>query len=180
MRGMTDTENDLLSDVEKALREKFGTEGSYLRVQSTAQDVAPSERVGQLVVPKGERGPMPFTKDKYIVREDPQLVAWERVTREFLRELGLATGHRISAVMIFEWATQLSVKDLKDAGEPPNSELRKLNKILRFYFGKSYTTYIMNKKVANCYRVREGYRIKRHRPMTMELLAEYYEGTLNP
>lgn len=123
---------------------------------------------------------MPLTQDKYIVRENPDLVQWEREVRKFLRNLSPNHGHRISAVMIYEWATGINIAELVAQGGNANSELRKINKTLRFYFNKSYSTYIAGRKVPNAYRVRPGYYIKRHRPMTVTLYAEYLEGTLNP
>jgi hypothetical protein len=41
-------------------------------------------------------------------------------------------------------------------------------------------TYIAGRKVPNAYRVKPGYYIRRHRPMTLTLWAEYMEGTLYP
>ena len=55
-----------------------------------------------------------------------------------------------------------------------------IHKILKYYFDKPYMTYIMGRKVNKAYKVRPGYYIKRHRPMTLTLYAEYCEGTLNP
>lgn len=123
---------------------------------------------------------MPFTKDQYLVRSNPQLVQWERETRKFLRNLSPAHGHRVAAVMIYEWATGIRVAELMAAGGTASPDLRKLNKILGFYFGKSYMTYIAGRKIPKAYRVREGYLITRHRPYTLELYAEYAEGTLKP
>lgn len=123
---------------------------------------------------------MPYTKDKYLVRENPQLVQWERETRMFLRRLSPNHGHRVSAAMVYEWATGIQIKRLMEAGETASPDLRKINQILRFYFGKGYSTYIMGRKVKQAYRVRPGYLIKRHRPMTLTLYAEYAEGVLNP
>ena len=54
---------------------------------------------------------MPFTKEKFIIKENAALVAWERVTREFLRQLSVRHAHRVSAVMVFEWATGRTVKE---------------------------------------------------------------------
>jgi len=121
---------------------------------------------------------MPLTQDKYLVRENPQLVTWERETRVFLRQLSPAHGHRVSAVMVYEWATGINVADLMRQGGTASPDLRKINQILRFYFGKSYSTYIANKKVAKAYRVPEGYYIKRHRPMTLTLWTEYSNNVL--
>lgn len=122
---------------------------------------------------------MPFTKDKYLVKENPDLVMWERETRKFLRQLSPSHGHRVSAAMIYEWATGFRVADLMAEGGS-TVDLKRINKILRFYFGKSYMTYIMGKKVPNCFRVKPGYYITRHRPMTLTLYAEYCEGVLKP
>ena len=122
---------------------------------------------------------MPFTKDKFLVRENPQLVAWERETRKFLRQLSPEHGHRVAAVMVYEWATGIRVKDLMDEGGGCGPDLRKINEILRFYFGKSYTTWILGRKVPNAYKVPPMWRVKRHRPMTLTLWNEYTEGTLN-
>ena len=122
---------------------------------------------------------MPFTKDKFLVRENAELVQWERETRLFLRKLSPEHGHRVSAAMVYEWATGIKVADLMAAGGS-TTDLKKINKILRYYFEKSYTTYICGKKVPNAYRVRPGYYITKHRPMTLTLYAEYCEGTLYP
>ena len=133
----------------------------------------------QLTLPDNERGRMPFTKDKYLVRENAELVQWERETRKFLRRLSPEHGHRVSAAMVYEWATGIKVVDLMEAGGS-TSDLRKINKVLRYYFEKSYTTYICGKKVPNAYRVKPGYYITKHRPMTLTLYAEYCERTLYP
>ncbi len=128
---------------------------------------------------------MPLTKDKYLVRENPNLVAWEREARLFLRQLSPDHEHRVAAPMIYEWATGISVKEAmeaKDENGPQTrvrADLRALNKILRFYFGKSFQTWIANHKVPNCYRVRRGYLITKHRPMSLSLWVEYTNGTLH-
>jgi hypothetical protein len=184
MPDITDFEEDqpsLLSDVERLLRERFEKgESSTSRLPSTAAVSAGSERVDQLVLPDEMRPKMPLTKDKYLVRENPHLVQWEREVRKFLRNLSPDHAHRVAAVMVYEWATGIRLADLQEAGGSATRELRMLNKILRFYFGKSYMTYIAGRKVSNAYRVREGYYIRRHRPMTLTLWAEYQEGTLYP
>lgn len=123
---------------------------------------------------------MPVTKDKYLVKENPHLVAWEREARKFLRNLRPQHGHRVSASMIYEWATGISLKDLQERGSNANADLRKLNKILEFYFGKPYMTYILGRKVPKAYRVPPGWYVKRHRPMTLTLFHEYSTGVLNP
>lgn len=178
-----------LTEAEAALRKNFSREEANRkhRVPSTAHDAAPSERIDQLVLPDEMRARMPFTKDKYLVKENPQLVQWEREVRKFLRNLSPLHGHRVSAVMIYEWATGIRITEIMEQeqkGQPGRpswrSDLRKINQLLRFYFGKPYMTYIMGRKVPNAYRVRPGYYIRRHRPQTLTLYAEYAEGTLYP
>lgn len=175
-------EDHLLTEVEAALKRQFdrAEASKKLRVPTTAHAARSSERIDQLTLPDDERPKMPFTKDKYLVRENPQLVQWEREVRKFLRNLSPTHGHRVSASMVYEWATGIGVKDLIDSGGNPRPDLIKINKILRYYYGKPYSTYIMGRKVPNCYRVRPGYYIRRHRPMTLTLYAEYAEGTLYP
>lgn len=178
---MTTDEAKYLTEVEEELKRKFTTgEKKSSRLPSNARESAQSERIHQLALPLNERPRMPYTQEKYIVRENPHLVAWERETRRFLRNLPLNTGHRVSAVMVYEWVTGISPKDIMDAGGTASHDLRKINSVLKFYFNKSYATYIMGRKVPNAYRVPAGWRIKRHRPMTLTLYAEYCEGTLNP
>jgi hypothetical protein len=93
----------------------------------------------------------------------------------------------VAAVMIYEWATGIQIKELMRSTERLPSgrqnwrtDLRKINKILHYYFGKPYMTYICGRKVPQTYRVKPGYYVKRHRPCTLTLWAEYNEGVLNP
>src|SRR5690606_8179880 len=103
--------------------------------------------------------------------------------RKFLRYLSPNHEHRVSAVGIYEWATGLQIKDLMQLEREGmkaergvatwRSDLRKLNKILEFYFGKPYMTWIAGRKVAKAYKVRKGYYIYRHRPMTLTLWVDW-------
>lgn len=178
----------LLSDAEEELKRRFDkAEMDRRRMPSTADAALPSDRVDQLTLPDDERPKMPYTKDQFLVKENPHLVQWEREVRKFLRRLSPDHGHRVTAVMIYEWATGLSVKQLMESKEPMppgkqnwRTDLRKINKVLEYYFGKPYTTWIMGRKVGKAYTVKKGYYIKRHRPMTLTLYTEYVEGVLNP
>ena len=186
---MLESEASHLSEMEEALKRRFNKEDAdKRRLQSTAADAAPSVRIDQLVLPDEMRAKMPFTKDKFLIRENPHLVQWERESRKFCRNLSPEHGHRISAVMVYEWATGIRIKDAQAATAgrlPPGkqnwrSDLRKINKILAFYFGKPYMTWIAGHKVPKAYRVKPGYYIRRHRPLTLTLYAEYVEGSLYP
>lgn len=122
---------------------------------------------------------MPFTKEKFLVKENAHLVQWEREIRKFLRNLSPDHGHRVSAVMIYEWATGIKVTELIAEGGS-TVDMKRINKILRFYFGNPYMTHICGRKVPNAFKVKPGYYITRHRPFTLTLYAEYCEGTLKP
>ena len=169
---------DNLVRVEQELQRKFAG-GSGSRLPSTAELVERKTTAETLFLPEAERGRMPLTKSKYLVRENPELVAWERETRLFLRQLSPSHEHRVSAVMVFEWVTGIEVKGLMEEGGS-TADLKHINKILRFYFGKSYRTTICGRKVPNAYKVKRGTYITRRRPMNLELYAEFLEGTLYP
>jgi hypothetical protein len=180
-------QRSLLTAAEEELKSRFSKEvADKRRLPSTAADAAGSDRIDQLVLPDEMRARMPITKDRYIVRENPHLVQWEREVRKFERKLSPDHGHRISASMIYEWATGIPLADLMNSSAPLppgrqnwRTDLRKLNKILEWYFGKPYMTYICGRKVPKTYRVRPGYYITRHRPMTLTLYVEYIEGVLD-
>ena len=188
---MTEIENSRLSAMEQQLKERFDKgEASKRRLPSTIENAKGSPRINQLVLPDDMRPKMPFTKDKYIIRENPHLVEWERETRKFLRNLSTAAGHRVAAVMIYEWATGIRMTDIVAEERRTNPDPRthhttwrgdliKINKCLAFYFGKPYMTYIMGRKIPKAYTVPIGYFITRHRPMTLTLYAEFCEGTLD-
>ena len=183
---------DLLSEIESSLIEGMGRTTSA-RLPSTAVEPHRPERFDQLVIPDDERGRMPYTKDAYLIQENPHLVQWEREVRKFLRRLSPEHGHRISAVMIYEWATGLLIKDLmaeeqrrKEQNLPTpvssrirptwRADLRWINRLLREYFGKPYMTYIMGRKVPRTYRVPPGWYVYTHRPRTNTLYAEWASG----
>jgi hypothetical protein len=168
-----------LTEVEEYLKSRFDKSSPKPRVPSDSRAASSgSARVDQLVLPDGERGRLPETKDKYLVKENPHLVQWEREVRKFLRKLNPQHGHRVSATMIYEWATGIQVKDLMDKGSNASGDLRRLNKILGFYFGTPYMTYILGRKVPKAYRVPPGWYVVRHRPMTLTLFHEYSTKTL--
>ncbi len=179
--GLPPLEAPLLTETEIELKRRFNKEeASKSRVPSTAHVARRAARVDQLVLPDEMRPKMPLTKDKFLVRENPHMVQWEREVRKFLRQLSPEHGHRIAAVMVYEWATGIKIAELQKAGGSASTECRMINKILRYYFGKPYMTYICGRKIPQAYRVKPGYYIRRHRPFTLTLYAEYAEGSLYP
>ena len=181
-------DKNYLTAAELELKKRFNKEeADKRRIQSNAADARSSERVDQLVLPDEMRARMPVTKDKFLIKENPALVQWEREVRKFLRNLSPHHGHRVSTTMIYEWATGIRIADIMKTPQTYTpreqswrSDLRKIGKILEYYFGKPYMTYICGKKVPKAYRVKPGYLIRRHRPMTLTLWAEYAEGVLYP
>ena len=168
-----------MREVAKSLQENYDAEAKSF-FSSDALPAIEGEEVKSLLLPDDQRGNLPLTKEKYLVKENPHLVQWEREVRKFLRQLSPAHAHRISAVMIFEWATGVRVADLLEEGTNANRDLRHINKILRFYFDKPYMTYIAGRKVPRAFRVKLGFYITRRRPMTLTLWTEYSEGVLYP
>ena len=170
--------NTLMTGIEEDLQSRFHRDYDRSLLPSTAEE-APLSRAEALALPDSQRGRMPFTKEKYLVKENPEIVQWEREVRKFLRNLSPSSGHRVSASMIFEWVTGLPVRDLVEMGGS-TADLKRINTILKYYFGKPKTAYICGRKVTNAYTVPPGYYIRRHRPRSMTLYAEYLEGTLYP
>ena len=179
----TTASTSLLTEVERVVKERYERGGPTAQVlPSTAEKKGTRKqaRMEELVLPDDQRPKMPLTKDQYVVKENPLLVQWEREVRKFLRNLSPQHPHRVSAVMIYEWATGISVKELVKQGGSANRDLRHINTCLKYYFGESFMTYIAGKKIGKAYKVRPGYYIRRHRPMSIELWVEYGQGTLYP
>ena len=114
-------DDSALTEVEEYLRGRFQKD-QVSRVPELARDKPRQTRVDQLTLPDEERAKLPETKDKYIIRENPHQVAWEREVRKFLRRLNPEHGHRVSAQMVYEWATGIKVKDLYERGENANAD----------------------------------------------------------
>lgn len=179
MTGWTREQEAALSEVEQYLRSRFDKNASKQRVPTESLAARQGGgRLDQLILKDDERAKLPETKEKYIIKENPHLVQWERETRKFLVKLNPKHGHRVTGSMIYEWATGINIKELYDRGGNANRDLRKINRILEFYFGKPYMTYMMGRKVPKAYKVPPGFYIKRHRPMTLSLYHEYSNKTL--
>jgi len=187
-----------VSELEKELQAQFDP-AKLQRFTSTAQAAAKSDYVKELVVPEEERGLMPYTKEDFVISENPLRVEWEKEVRKFLQKLTTHTSHRVTAAMIYEWATNIKIADLIEAdtaGEIITEEaegirtqtnagrlnvhLRHINWVLREYFGKPYKTKIMGREVGRAYTVRQEFRVKLKKPANMTLWPEWSEGTLNP
>jgi hypothetical protein len=186
-----------VSEIEREMQARFDPDAAK-RFTSTAREAAKSEYVGELVVPEEQRGLMPYTKEEFVISENPQRVAWEREVRKFLKRLTNHTSHRITAAMIYEWATNIKIADLLEADkraelltdEPEgvtaqtnagrlNVHLRHINWVLREYFGKPYKTKIMGREVGRAYTVRQEFRVKLKKPANLTLWPEWNEGTLD-
>lgn len=176
-KGKSDLEKQ--REIERFLQGRFNKE---VQPRTSGDSRAASRRtrggLDSLILSDEERAKLPETKDKYLVRENPNLVQWERETRKFLRKLNPAHGHRVSAAMVYEWATGINISELYARGGSATSHLRNINKVLGHYFGKPYMTYILGRKVPKAYRVPPGWYVTRHRPMTLSLFHEWSTKTL--
>jgi len=187
-----------VSDLEKQLQAQFDP-AHLRRFSSTATDAAKSEYVQELVLPDDKRGMMPYTKSDLVISENPLRVEWEKEVRKFLGRLSTHTSHRVTAPMIYEWATGIKIADILAADqakeqltEPTpgtkaqteqgklNVHLRAINFVLGAYFGKPYKTKIMGREVGRAYTVRAEFRVKLKKPANMTLWPEWAEGTLEP
>ena len=181
-----------VSELERSLQARFNKD-SASGFSSTASKASEAKYVKDLVVADDERGRMPYTKESLVVSENPVRVEWEREVRKFLGKLSRHTSHRISAPMIYEWATNIKIADLlkEDEINPPaegersnkgnlNVHLRHINWVLRAYFGKPYKTKIMGREVGRAYTVRQDFRVDRKKPANLTLWPEWDEGTLSP
>ena len=187
-----------VSELEKELQSRFDA-SKMQRFTSTAQAAAKNEYVGDLVLPEEERGLMPYTKSDLVISENPLRVAWEREVRKFISKLTTHTSHRVTAAMVYEWATGIKIAELlaadaagEELTETPegtnarteagklNVHLRHINWVLGQYFGKSYKTKIMGREVGRAYTVRQEFRVKHKKPANLTLWPEWSEGTLEP
>ena len=188
-----DTQRRQLSDAEKELQARFDPRG-LIRFTSTAKEVATSEYIGDLVLPENSRGRLPYSREDFVVSENPARVEWEREVRKFLARLNSDFGHKVSAPMIYEWATGISVADLLEIekrekaqaeengtrAEPSriNMHLRHINWVLAEYFGTPRKTTIFGRPVGKAYTVRQYFRVKMKKPANLTLIPEWDAGTL--
>jgi hypothetical protein len=136
---------------------------------------------------------LPERREDYLIREDEALVYWEREVRRYVdKVVDPVHGDRIAAPMIYAWSMGQEIgaapaeggegdlARLRGSGGVVNPELRRINKILRHYFGAPYRSFIQGRQYPNTYRVHKGYYIKYKPPMTLTLYAEYLLKVLVP
>lgn len=180
-----------ISDIERELQNRHNPNlpGQFT---STTEALQRPDYIQELAVPLEVRGRLPLTQERYVIQENPALVEWERYTRQFLRKLNTRNfSHRVTAPMIFEWVTNISIADLAKAegvdkndarggGQlgSANTHLRHINKILREYFGKPYKTTIANRPVGRAYKVYQYFQVQHKKPVCLTLWPEWDAGTL--
>lgn len=98
------------SEIERMLAEHFPSESS--RFTSTAEEPQSSEYVKELARPVELRGRVPLTLESFVISENPARVEWERQVRIFLGQLSQEKAHRVTAPMIYEWTTGISIREL--------------------------------------------------------------------
>lgn len=176
----------------KELQDQFDPK-HMSRFTSNATAAAKATDVQDLMLPPERRGSVPITRADFVLKEDPRRVEWEREARKFLVKLNSDFGHKVTAPMIYEWATGVSLVALAAAeGVDPeawrggarwgsaNVHLRHINWVLKEYFGTPRKTTIMGRHVGRAYDVRPSFRVRDKKPANLTLWAEWSEGTLNP
>lgn len=133
----------------------------------------PSERLNDLIKPPEERS-IPDTREYTLINEDEELLQWERVTRSFLYSLATTRDHRVTPQMIWTYATGIDDVAPDDMGY--RRDLRRIRKVMRGYFGKSYQSTIRGTKCKEVWRVRAGFLVYRKAPITMTLYLEWKKG----
>lgn len=154
-------------------------EGSSATVNIQSKPVTKplSEGMAERVLPESQRD-MPLLRDKILISEDEDLIAWERLTRAFLFKLATGRPHRISAVIVWEWATGMSVKEEweKKNSVVYSSDLRYINRVLTAYFGESRPSFIAGRKFNKVYDINKYFYLDRKSPFTMTLYLEWKSG----
>lgn len=133
----------------------------------------PSQRLTDLIKPPEERS-IPDTREYTLLNEDEDLVQWERLVRSFLHSLPSTRDHRVTPQMIWNYATANADYDPHDPEY--RRDLRKIRKVMRGYFGKSYQTTIRNVKQKEAWKVRAGFLVYRKAPVTMTIYLEWKKG----
>ena len=182
-----------MNDIERRLQAQFSPETAR-KFTSTAKDPAPSALVSELALPDESRGRLPLTQDKFIGAENPQRVEWERETRKFLARVNTRhTSHRVTAEMVYEWVTGISLAELRKLegvegangrgggrNGSANVHLRHIRWVLGEYFGTPYKTKIAGREVGKAYKVPKYWKVQNKKPECMTLWPEWDNGTLRP
>lgn len=164
---------------------EFEGESSFIEGSKTSRSIQtirverkpPRQELADKILPESERL-MPIARDRILVKEDQDIVAWERLLRQFLHRLATGRAHRTSAVLVWEWATGLDVREewkKKNSGVYAR-DLRILNTLLRAYFGDSRISFIDGRKFNKVYDVSASFYLDRKAPHCLSLYLEWKQG----
>lgn len=124
---------------------------------------------------------LPENRSDYLIEEDEVLVFWEREVRRYLSiHVAPSTATRLVAPEIYAWSQGGMPGGERRQGGVVNPELRRINKVLRHYFGPSFKSFIAGKQYPNVYRVHKGFYLQHKPPLTLTLYAEYLLKVLSP
>lgn len=166
MGFLPDMTDDSQVFIEGLARANAGTVTKVRRKQ-------PSKRLADLIQPPELRS-LPDTREYTLLNEDEDLVQWERLVRSFLYSLASTREHRVTPQMIWNYATNNAEHDPMDPDY--RRDLRKIRKVMRHYFGKSYQTTIRGVKAKEAWLVRRGFLVYRKAPATMTIYLEWKQG----
>lgn len=121
---------------------------------------------------------MPEQKKNFIVDEDERLLYWDRQVRAYVEDrVSPKHSYRITARMVFERAGH-SFDPTPGSHGAHNQEFKRINRILRHYFGNSYVSFIEGRKQHNVYKIKPGCYIRRLEPLALTLYIEWLNGTI--
>lgn len=136
-----------------------------------------SSGLSDRLLPLDERGKV-VNKTAIYIAEDEDLVEWEMQVRTYLNLLATGRKHAVAAPLIWEWATGKSVAEEYEANNRKayTGDLRKINTVLKSYFGKPYATFINGRKFPRAYRMSQHFIVKRKAPMCASLYLQWKDG----
>lgn len=136
----------------------------------------PSPELRNRLLPPDQREPV-VSREAVLMREDEDLVEWEVQTRAYLEALASGRKHRTSAPLIWEWATGQSIAELHAEGNRTAyaKDLRRINTILKAYFGEAKPSFINGRKFNRVYRISQHFLVKRKAPFCLSLFLEWRE-----
>lgn len=121
---------------------------------------------------------MPEQKKNFIVDEDERLLYWDRQVRAYVAKYYDPKHQlRLIARNVFEFAGH-SFENKPGSHGAHNQEFKRINRILRHYFGASYVSFLQGHKQHNTYKIPPGFYIRRAEPLALTLYIEWLNGTI--
>lgn len=155
---------------------EFGEEMEEVFSRPKTAEPAPQTKssLQERLIPHHERDTSVFPKEQVMVLEDDDLVEWERVIRQYLGLMPKMVPNRTASILVWEWATGMTSKDVDRSTMLKDS--RRINKVLKYYFGEPRNSFIDGRKLPMIYDIRKGFLVHRKAPMNLSLYLEWKKG----